>query len=506
MKSDNEEVFYILNDYINQELINMPNDDELYIIEKINLFVEQKHYEFDIDLLIRLLKENKKFNRLITSIFHKYSDQIISGYAAEIYDNDFFLMIIDTYCILNNIEINPTTEKLDSVIDISDTVDTYLKEIGRYPLLSAEQEKKLAIKAANGDEIAKQYFIECNLKLVVSIAKQYINRGLSFMDLVQEGSIGLMNATERFDVTRGFKFSTFAIYWIRQSISRAIAQKGRNIRLTITEYLNVQKYKRVKTNIENKVNREATITEIAKEMGISINDAINLCKIQNDTISLNMYTNDDDDLELEATIPSDEKPLEDVAITTELQKLIQTLFKKCALDKREIGILLLRYGFTNEGTLTLEEIGQKYNITRERVRQIETNALLKIRRSKFIEKFAIYMDNPQKAINHLQTFKKKIRKSKYSLDIIPTQNKLLTIYDQFPDNTKEDILKAITKLDVEDRSFLVSIYGSNFDIPICFELNWDQKEKYYCDIVPKMKKLLNEIKATKKIKVIKKKK
>ena len=502
---NNGKAFHIINNYINQEF-NNPKLDVFYSIKQVGAFFEKYNYNPELDLIIKLLKKNNLFREKIGSIFHQYSSIITSGNIDNICDDNFFLMSVETYCMLNDIDIKIIDEKeLYQDLDISNITGVYLAEISRYPLLSVTQEKELATRIANGDEKARKYFIECNLRLVTSIAKKYMNRGLSFLDMVQEGNLGLMIAVDHFDVSKGYKFSTYATCWIREAITRAIANKGRNIRISVSTYEKVQNYKAAQALLEHKLNREVTISEVAHEMGISIEEAGNLYKLQTDTVSLNSPVSDESDTEFGDLIPTNEI-LDDSVISNDLHTLIQNLLQQCKLTYREIDVLMLRYGLNDNEYMTLEEISHRYNITKERIRQIEIKALKKIRKSKYIKDFAIYMQNPDKALKFLQQFQKKSRKSKYALDYLETEDGPKTIYDQFPDYTKEDIYDMLTKLTNEERIFIETIYGTNLDIPVYIKLDRARSEIYYYTLVPKMEKILEEIVSVKNKHVLKKEK
>ena len=421
---DSSTSFKIINDYINQKFSQVSNfEDAIKYFKKLDSFFEVYNFIPNPDLLIELINKNKIFNNMAQSIFEQYNMQIISGNSEKIFDNTILILTIETYCMLNNIEIKQgETEEIYAETDFEtiDSVKTYLREIGRKPVLSVQQERELAQKVAQGDSKAIDLFIESNLKLVVSIAKNYLNRGLPFLDLIQEGNLGLMKAVDKFDVEKGYKFASYASHWIKQAITRAIANKSRNIRIPVCTYEEILSYKRVVTNLETKLNRQPTIDEIAIEMGLSTSKVTKLYKLQSDTVSINSLISDDEDTELENFIPTSEETPEDVAITVELQYHVRKLFEICNLKEREVEVLMLRYGFNDRKPMSLEQIGKKYNITRERVRQIEATALRKIRKSYYINNLADYTQNSKKSLESIEEFRKMYTKSKnlYKIHII----------------------------------------------------------------------------------------
>ncbi len=280
-------------------------------------------------------------------------------------------------------------DQLLKEINMDDPVKMYLKDIGRVPLLSPEEEVELAKRMAEGDESAKLRLSEANLRLVVSIAKRYVGRGMQFLDLIQEGNLGLMKAVEKFDYQKGFKFSTYATWWIRQAITRAIADQARTIRIPVHMVETINRQVRVSRMLLQKLGREPTAAEIAEEMGISESRVMEIQKIAQDPVSLETPIGEEgashigDFLEDEtATAPSDT-----VAFTMLKEQLISVLD---TLTPREEKVLRLRYGIDDGRPRTLEEVGKEFNVTRERIRQIEAKALRKLRhpsRSKRLKDF-----------------------------------------------------------------------------------------------------------------------
>ena len=287
-----------------------------------------------------------------------------------------------------------SNEELESVlsadgISIDDPVKVYLKEIGRVPLLSAEEEVELAIRMSEGDVAAKKRLSEANLRLVVSIAKRYVGRGMQFLDLIQEGNLGLIKAVEKFDHTKGFKFSTYATWWIRQAITRAIADQARTIRIPVHMVETINKLIRVNRQLLQEYGREPRPDEIAREMGISEEKVREIIKVAQEPVSLETPIGEEEDSHLGDFIPDDDAPApaEVAAFTLLKEQLMEVLD---TLTPREEKVLRLRFGLDDGKARTLEEVGREFNVTRERIRQIEAKALRKLRhpsRSKKLKDF-----------------------------------------------------------------------------------------------------------------------
>lgn len=261
---------------------------------------------------------------------------------------------------------------------IDDPVRLYLKEIGKVPLLDSEKERELAERMANGDEDAKNQLVEANLRLVVSIAKRYVGKGMFFLDLIQEGNLGLMKAVDKFDYRRGYKFSTYATWWIRQAITRAIADQARTIRIPVHMVETIHKVSRYSRQMLQELGREPTADEMGEKMGMSAEKVREIMKIAQDPVSLETPIGEEEDSHLGDFIPDDETPApSDAASASILREVIERELH--TLTPREEHVIKLRFGLYDGRTRTLEEVGQEFNITRERIRQIEAKALRKLR-------------------------------------------------------------------------------------------------------------------------------
>ena len=263
-------------------------------------------------------------------------------------------------------------------LSIDDPVRQYLKEIGRIPLLDSEGERELAEKMLNGDEDAKIRLVESNLRLVVSIAKKYLGRGMYFLDLIQEGNLGLMKAVEKFDYTKGYKFSTYATWWIRQAITRAIADQARTIRIPVHMVETIHKVTKYSRQMLQELGREPTAEEIGDKIGMSADKVREILKISQDPVSLETPIGEEEDSHLGDFIPDDDTPAPaDAAASTILREVIERELH--TLTPREEHVIKLRFGLYDGRTRTLEEVGKEFDITRERIRQIEAKALRKLR-------------------------------------------------------------------------------------------------------------------------------
>ncbi len=261
---------------------------------------------------------------------------------------------------------------------VDDPVRQYLKEIGRIPLLTVEEEKMLAERMLEGDEDAKMRLVESNLRLVVSIAKRYLGRGMYFLDLIQEGNLGLMKAVEKFDHAKGFKFSTYATWWIRQAITRAIADQARTIRIPVHMVETIHKVTRYSRQMLQELGREPTADEIGEKIGMSAEKVREILKISQDPVSLETPIGEEEDSHLGDFIPDEDTPAPaDAAASTILREVIERELH--TLTHREEHVIKLRFGLYDGRTRTLEEVGKEFNITRERIRQIEAKALRKLR-------------------------------------------------------------------------------------------------------------------------------
>ena len=361
-----------------------------------------KSFEREIEELVTRGKKTGKLD--VREVFALIPDtpaniDTLDHLYAELAENDIELIpvsepdtkdINDAWAVEEEeAEVVPDTSYLDDISD--DSVRLYLREIGKIPLLTAEEELALAKKVVSGDKRAKDAMAEANMRLVVSIAKRYVGRGLDLLDLIQEGNTGLLRAVEKFDPERGFKFSTYATWWIRQAITRAIADQARTIRIPVHMVETINKLLRTQRRLTQELNREPTNEEIAAAMEMDVDKVEHIMKIKQDISSLDASVRDDE----EDSVLGDFIEDEDTKTPTESasEQLLKEQVKQIlsTLTEREQKILRLRFGIDDGKSHTLEEVGQEFSVTRERIRQIEAKALAKLRKNKDTRKLHEYL-------------------------------------------------------------------------------------------------------------------
>lgn len=349
-------------------LVKLGKDNKgLLELEKVNDFF--KEYNLDADQIDKIY-EYLETNSIV----------VLQNSDPDEGPNDDALLELEDSDLVEDIheDFNEDLMAGSNVIMSDDPVKLYLKEIGGYPLLSIEEEIELAKKIEQGDEAAKKTLAESNLRLVVSIAKRYVGRGLSFLDLIQEGNLGLIKAVEKFDYTKGYKFSTYATWWIRQAITRSIADQSRTIRIPVHMSEVINKTYRVSRSLLQELGREPTEQELAEAMKLPVEKIREILKVSADPISLDTPIGEEDDSHLGDFIKDDTiVGPEDAAAYSVLQDQISKLLD--TLTEREQRVLILRFGLKDGRTRTLEEVGKEFNVTRERIRQIEAKALRKLR-------------------------------------------------------------------------------------------------------------------------------
>ena len=363
------------------------------------------------DILNELMEKAKKAGKISTKEIAALEEKGVDADSiAKFYDAleankiDIDISDDDAATILDDIdmpeieelnEIEEVTEeemsdvKVDDSYSTDDPVRMFLKEIGKVPLLTAEEEVELAIRMSQGDEEAKRRMTEANLRLVVSIAKRHVGRGMLFLDLIQEGNLGLIKAVEKFDYTKGYKFSTYATWWIRQAITRAIADQARTIRIPVHMVETINKVIRVSRQLLQELGHDPSAEEIAAEMGMPVEKVREILKIAQEPVSLETPIGEEEDSHLGDSIPDEDASVPSEAarfslLTEQLREVLDTL------TAREKKVLELRFGIVDGRTRTLEEVGKEFNVTRERIRQIEAKALRKLRhpsRSKKLRDF-----------------------------------------------------------------------------------------------------------------------
>lgn len=330
--------------------------------------------------------EEEQFERILEMLEQNNVDVLrITDDDDDLPDDDL-LLVDDEEMDVENIDLS-----VPDGVGIEDPVRMYLKEIGKVPLLSADEEIELAKKMELGDEEAKKRLAEANLRLVVSIAKRYVGRGMLFLDLIQEGNLGLIKAVEKFDYRKGYKFSTYATWWIRQAITRAIADQARTIRIPVHMVETINKLLRVSRQLLQELGREPFPEEIAKEMDIPVERVREIQKISQEPVSLETPIGEEEDSHLGDFIQDDNVPVpaEEAANTILKEQLVEVLG---TLTEREQKVLRLRFGLDDGRARTLEEVGKEFSVTRERIRQIEAKALRKLRHPSRSRKLRDFLD------------------------------------------------------------------------------------------------------------------
>ena len=352
-------------------------------------------------ILKELLESGKSKGKLTTKEISDALEEL--DYDVEQVDKMYDLLEQNNIEIIEDM-VTPVEEDLKELknadldvalaaegISIDDPVKVYLKEIGRVPLLSADEEINLAVRMSEGDIEARKRLSEANLRLVVSIAKRYVGRGMQFLDLIQEGNLGLIKAVEKFDHTKGFKFSTYATWWIRQAITRAIADQARTIRIPVHMVETINKVKKVSSQLLHKNGHEPTAEEIAEEIDMSVDKVREIMRVAQEPVSLETPSGEEEDSHLGDFIPDDEAPApadaaSHILLREQLGEVLHTL------TPREEKVLRLRFGLEDGRSRTLEEVGKEFNVTRERIRQIEAKALRKLRHPSRSKKLRDFLD------------------------------------------------------------------------------------------------------------------
>lgn len=349
--------------------------------KKKNVLEYQEISEFFHDITL----EEEQFDRILETLEQNNVDVLRITDGDDVDDEEIILTEEDDVDV-ENIDLS-----VPDGVSIEDPVRMYLKEIGKVPLLSAEEEIELAQKMEMGDEEAKKRLAEANLRLVVSIAKRYVGRGMLFLDLIQEGNLGLIKAVEKFDYRKGYKFSTYATWWIRQAITRAIADQARTIRIPVHMVETINKLIRVSRQLLQELGREPTPEEIAEEMDMPVERVREILKISQEPVSLETPIGEEEDSHLGDFIQDDNVPVpaDAAAFTLLKEQLVEVLG---TLTEREQKVLRLRFGLDDGRARTLEEVGKEFSVTRERIRQIEAKALRKLRHPSRSRKLKDYLD------------------------------------------------------------------------------------------------------------------
>lgn len=408
--NNSSKTYVILNNFINQKITVKTNfKDNIRELRTLSDFLEKYDFIPTPDTCIELIKGNKTLSAILKKV-------IDNKELSTLEDETIIPILIDVYKMTNNLssqkeeEENEIDEDIDEQLldeyDSSaiDSVRAYLIEIAR-PLLKDEEVIELAKQKDAGSRYARDKLVEYNLKLVVSIAKKYVGRGLHILDLIQEGNLGLITGIERYDYTKGFRLSTYVTWWIRQAITRAIEDKARSIRVPVHMHSKIKKYIQARNELQRRLNREPKPEEIAETLNISIKELEEIVYYSQDTLSINTLVDEGEDTEIEHFIPSPDDTPEEAYIKIDLPEEIRKVLERCNLTEREMQVILFRNGFFDGEPKTLEEVGRIFGVTRERIRQIENKALKKVRRNPNVKRLIDYTDNAGEAKRNLDVMR-----------------------------------------------------------------------------------------------------
>ena len=493
MLTDSDTASRIISSYLDVKVPKVDSyESAMKAFKKLDSFFSKYDFFMGRELLIDLLSNNEKFSSMTSYILKEKEKDIALGKSEDIFDSDFLIYTVKTYFELHGMPIKERKEEIDMIgFDSSsdlDIVSLYINELNA-PLLSEDEEKALLVKIKQGDMEAREKFIESNLRLVVSVAKKFLGRGVPFLDLVQEGNLGLMKAIDKFDLSYDVRFSTYAVYRIKMFVSKAIADQSRNIRVPISRQDELYSYMTKIDNLEKKFGMNLSIDEISMMLGKSVDKIRELESLKNDTVSINALVGKDNDTELGDFLSTSES-IEDEVIDSFLPEQIMDLLKKSKLSEREKDVLLSRFGIGRSHVWQLKELSKKYGVSKAWIGQVELNALEKLRRLKSIEQFSVYMDNPDLALRNLEDFRKKPEKRERR-KTGKRGSLLKSIYEYFDDFSREDVDSVLDDLNEFDKNLVFLRYGEDLDNPVSTTLFGEEEtKKFYGALVPRMRKKL----------------
>lgn len=491
--TDSDTASRIIRSYLDVKVPKVDSyESAMKAFKKLDSFFSKYDFFMGRELLIDLLSNNEKFSSMTSYILKEKEKDIALGKSEDIFDSDFLIYTVKTYFELHGMPIKEREEEIDMIgFDSSsdlDIVNLYINELNA-PLLSEDEEKALLVKIKQGDMEAREKFIESNLRLVVSVAKKFLGRGVPFLDLVQEGNLGLMKAIDKFDLSYDVRFSTYAVYRIKMFVSKAIADQSRNIRVPISRQDELYSYMTNIDNLEKKFGMNLSIDEISMMLGKSVDKIRELESLKNDTVSINALVGKDNDTELGEFLSTSES-IEDEVIDSFLPEQIMDLLKKSKLSEREKDVLLSRFGIGRSHVWQLKELSKKYGVSKAWIGQVELNALEKLRRLKSIEQFSVYMDNPDLALRKLEEFRKKPEKRERR-KTGKRGSLLKSIYEYFDDFSREDVDSVLDDLNEFDKNLVFLRYGEDLDNPVSTTLFGEEEtKKFYGALVPRMRKKL----------------
>ena len=485
--------------------------------EKFCLYLNKCNLELTFDNYVDIINSCSTINKILRDIINENKEIIEKNNLEKISTDYIFQLFVEAYCTINNIDMesNETIDYdvSDSNISTLDGFRVYMNS-SKSTLLTKEEEIELAKRKDVGDDRAYEKLVERNLKLVVSIAKKYYNRGLEFDDLIQEGNIGLIKAVRKYNYAMGYRFSTYATWWIRQAITRAIATQSRTIRIPVHYYEQISQYAYVKSTLTNLLQRKPTYQEMGDTLGLTLAKVIELEKNMNEPASLNKYVGDEDETELEDFIPYEGESVEEKIVNQALSESINELFDSCKISDRDKDILMKRFGINTDSSMRLEQIGKEYGLTRERVRQIVEANINKIRRSRKIKEYIHYFDNSEEISENLEKIRQILstKPGNYTTNVdkelfnekeeekepIKTKKeiekyKLKTLFDYFNYDSDKVLYIVNNELSKEEVQLLKSRFGNDYVSPVEVK-EWDKNVSIMLQgvVIPKINKYLDK--------------
>ena len=472
------------------------NTSNKSLLSDLSTFFIKNSVNTSIYFYNALLELSNALNKFLNEYFDKNMEMIKKYGLEKMFSDDKIISLIDLYLSINKIELDIIEYEESDDSYLASIEKSYLKEIHRIPLLTQEDQLELARKVKQGDIDAKNKMIEHNLRLVTSIAYKYTNRGVDFIDLVEEGNIGLMTAVERFDPERGFTFATYATYWIRQRIARYVLEMKDLIRKPSLFMQSYVKIDPIKERLFQELGREPTYEEIAAAAGMSVNEYHEMVVKSSDAMSYNVpvVTDEDADTELVDFISSED----DVESGVFNSFLKEDLINICneVLKEKEREILFYRNGFYNNRVYTLSELGKMYNVTRERIRQIEAKALKKIIKSNKVSRLYSYTENEEASKKYIMSSRDFYRNNPYKHSTTHTEKGKGTIVNKnifqvFEEVPKADVLRALSQLPEEYKEIVLKIHGGDLKLSTDHEVSIEEGYIYYRTILPYIAEKLN---------------
>lgn len=406
--NNKDTIHSLINSFIDKRF-DMTNtfENSLKNIQCLADFVAKLNIELDPDMMIKIIDKNQALKISLQNIHARYENEISQGTFFTVNENSILNQLLGIYCMLENIEIQTDeVELFKDAADMPDSVKTYLVEIGNIPMLSEDEKKVLPYKISQGDKKAMKRYVEANLRLVVSVAKNYQGYGLPLLDMIQEGNMGLMTAASQYDYTYGCKFSTYAMYWIKSFIFRGIANTGKIIRIPVHMHENIINYHKAVRELSSELNREPSMEEIAERMSLSVEDIKTISILKEGVLSLESPISEDNpSMTLQSSIASNDN-FEEQIIDASLANGIRKLLNKAKLKDRELAIIKMRFGIDCEQK-TLQEIGNMYGLSKERIRQLEKRALTRLRSCSVLPELIDYVEDQEEAMVIIKKGEKK---------------------------------------------------------------------------------------------------